>query len=380
MTRKPRTQASPSEIVGALVGVAVLIGITVWDVPVFLHSRFPNVVIGIFMSLVNATLAYLVMLCLMPTWAVFAMNTLRLQRQADRYADWWASRHPFLDQRIECAIKAASAAAAETDISRSDRFEERVLQVTAGRLDRLPYRVYHALSLQMIFYNLWAAGHYQEALERCAVALRLDLEKSPLVAELHADCAELQYHFGRFTDVLTHAEFAVATAAEADADTQIRAHSIAALALAEQGKIAEALQEIEQAMAVRPVGHHSVFALIYRAWILWQNGNQEKAQSLLDGMEEIVTKRHSGLYQDYHEIRARVLLEQNQPEAAEAEFKLVLEENARNASALYHLVGIAQSNKNWEQASEWERRLLQGSPESFYAERLRQAMGTGVVT
>ena len=379
MTRKPRTQASPSEIVGALVAVAVLIGITNWDGPVFLQFRLPDAVTGIFVTLVNAALTYLVMLCLMPTWAIFAMNRLRLQRQADRYADWWASRHPFLDQRIECAIKAASAAAAEADVSQSDRFEERVLQVTAGRLDRLPYRVYHALSLQMIFHHLWAAGHYQEALERCAVALRLDLEQSPLVAELHTDCAELQYHFGRFADVLTYAEFAVATAAETDADTQSRAHSIAALALAEQGKPVEALQEIEQAVAVHPNGYHSLSAHVYRAWILWQNCNQEEAQSILDGMSKVVTKRFGPLYQDYHEIRARVLLEQNQPEAAEAEFKLVLEENAQNELALYHLARIAQSNKSWEQASEWERRLLQDAPESFYAERIRQARGTGVV-
>ncbi len=125
MTRIPRNQATGLEILAALLATAVLIGVTIIVVQAL--ARLPdafNPATGVVITIVDGSLTFLIMACLMPTWGVVGLEYFRLRQQAEQYAAWASRRHPLLEQRAECAIRAAYLALARQDIAVATRYAE----------------------------------------------------------------------------------------------------------------------------------------------------------------------------------------------------------------------------------------------------------------
>jgi len=376
MTRIPRNQATGLEILAALLATAVLIGVTIIVVQAL--ARLPdafNPATGVVITIVDGSLTFLIMACLMPTWGVVGLEYFRLRQQAEQYAAWASRRHPLLEQRAECAIRAAYLALARQDIAVATRYAEIGLKAAGVGIYRPAISFYYALCLDVRALFLQEQGRYQEALEDYATATRLNLQPATLTAQYYAAASGPLYWMGRFNESVLFARQAITAAPEIEHYPLSLAYRNAALSLAELEDYSEAVRMCELGMQIEPTTAVNVLLMADIAWLLGMSGDEQKAEELFSALEPQALSGvlSSVLHQEYHEVLGRLRLHQGRPEDAERLFQASLtDETRKHLSGLYHLAKISQNRGDGTGAQAYRERLLQESPESFYARRLRE--------
>ena len=371
MTRIPRQHLTGLEALATIVSVGVMIGYTVLSIPLALP--YIGMGSGVVIAALDGSLTYLTMALLMPTWGISGLETFRLKRQAEQYAGWNADHHLLKEQRIECAIRKAWMAQARGNFVEAKTYAEKVMAMAEGEIGRSVGSIYYALCLGVCGYAFQAEGRYQEALEEFARATRMNLQPPSLSAPYYAQAAGALYLLGRFEDAVLFAQQAIAGAVP-DASAA-EAHRWAALSLAELRRGAEAVTHCEAGMFIQPITPVNIWLMADRPWLLFLAGREQEAEAKFAELEPMAkTGPLSDLMQqEYQETLGRVRLLQGSLEASKALFSASLNGPlGQNISALYHLSLLAQNEGDIEAAQAYRQRLMRESPESFYAQRLRE--------
>ncbi len=363
------------EAIAVFIGIGVMISFTVLEAP--LMNRIPDwhFIPGFADAMFLGMQTFLVMGCLMPAWGVAGLKYLRLRRHAEQYAGWSSARYPFTEQRIKCAIQAAKMASDRQDRAAAAAYAEIGLELSGRSLHHPEMSLSYASCLSIRGSFLENEGRLQEALEDYANATRLNLRPATLTAQYYAAASSPLYWMGRFDESILFARQAIAAAPEIEHYPLSLAYRNAALSLAELEHYSEAVQMCELGMQLEPHTAISILLMADRAWLLGMSGDEQKAEELFSALKpQAVSGVLSPLlHQEYHEVLGRLHLHQGRPEEAECLFQASLTDTTRrHLSGLYHLAKLSQNRGDKTAAQAYQERLLRESPESFYAQRVRE--------
>lgn len=365
-----RNQATSSEIVAAFLCVALLFAVIALFDRLFGYYALAWIVDGI--------TTYLLAIFILPTWTVFHLRLLGRKQAAARYAGWAAAHHPFLDQKVECALKAASLFLELNQKRQAEEVADLGIALTEKFLDRLSMRSYYAMCLNIKAALALDAHHYQTAFALFYRPLRMKLELPSQNAPLYMNCASALYQLGQFGEAISCSQQSLALADPDQGEVRVSAHNIRALSLMEMGHYEEALAQTALAIEIPSSSFMRILSLIYHAWGLWLNRQITESEDMLAKLEPSLKLGNQFLYQELREVRGRIYLDQGQLNKAEEELREALGTAKTNPAALYLLAQTAQRRGETDTAQAWRERLLHSAPESFYAKRLRDAQ-TGVV-
>ena len=358
-----RNQATFSEIMGAFACVAILIGI----IPLFdtLFGDYPLA------WLVDGMATYLLSIFVLPTWTVFHLRFLGRKQAAADYAGRVATHHWFLDQRAECAIKAATISLELGQKPQAEAYADQGLALTEKFLDRPLIRTYYAMCLDIKATLALEAHQYQKAFLLFYQPLRMKLELPGQIAIFYKNCAWASYKLGNFEEAVSYAEQALALVDHDQVEVRAAAHSLKALSLIEIGRFEEALAETTLALAIPASPSLRLTTCIYRVWAMWLDRQTDEAEKLLATLEPALKLGDSFIYEELREVRGRICLDKGQLNKAEEELREALGGAKANPAALYLLRQVAQRRGETSAVQAWREQLLHRAPESFYAQRVR---------
>lgn len=335
MVRIPRNQATGLEVLATFVGLGVFIGL----IPIELRlisPQFVNQFSLMPMAAGGFVLTYLIMAVPMPTWGIVGLEHFRLRRQAEWYAQWWAVRHPLMEQRIECALRAAYLALNRGDQGAAMRYAEMGLAIAGVGIDRPVISFYYALCLTVRASFYQNAGRYQEALEDYARATRLNLKPSSLTAQYYAQASCVLYDLGRFDDTVLFAQQAILPG-DCPTEHLVAAYRSAALALAEQERYAEAVAQSRAGLNVHPYSWASALLTADHYWLLTMAGEEEEAAVQRAKLEAIMMKEGPArlLRPEYQEVLARIAMAQGNWTKAEELFRESMQQTTHQSAQCY---------------------------------------------
>ena len=321
------------------------------------------------------------MLLVFPGLLATLLYQMRLRPMATRYAAWASKYWPSPAQRPYCAMLTANIYAQADDKVHAAEYADLGIALSEPLLHMPKIRVTYTLCINIRGQSALNAGRYAEAFDSFYRPLRMNLEHRKYVPLFLSNCAASLYSLGKFEETIEYAGRALAQDASAQTTVTILSHHNTALALMELGRPAEALAASELAVAVNVprVSRYHLMAVILHAQLLALAGDREASEKLFAEVATHTSAPDLSLKQRLYGMRGVTRWEQGRLGEAEADLRLGLEGPSVAPQCLYHLALIADKQGQTAQAQEWRERLLREVPESFHAERVRQARGTGVV-
>ena len=267
------------------------------------------------------------------------------------------------------------------DSEHANEFADLGIRLNEPLLHLPRYRVLYAMSINVKGKLALDAGRYAEAFDAFHRPLRMNLEHRLYIPLFLSNCAAALYGLGKFEEALEYTQRAQAQNPPQQTAVTLLAHHNAALALIEMGRPAEALAEAEKAVVVKAprTSEYHLLAEIIRARLLALQGKREESKILFTEVQALIPPANHTLPQRLHTMRGIARCEAGRLEEAAQDLRLGLEGPSIAPACLFYLALIADRQGDTAQAQEWRERLLREVSESFYAERVRQAAGTGVV-